>query len=173
MKQDLAKHHPAVHIASHFRLSPFNNVESYLLLGDGEKLTLDLLQNQQYIFGGVDLLTLSACDTAVGSGTGKELDSFSMIAQRLGAKSVIASLWGVEDSSTSTLMQEFYRLRESGITKGEALRRVQVKMLNGEIGINVNSVRRGEALFRYENNPDRPYSHPYFWAPFVLIGNYL
>jgi CHAT domain-containing protein len=173
MKQDLAEHHPAVHIASHFRLSPYNNVESYLLLGDGEKLTLDLLQNQQYIFGGVDLLTLSACDTAVVSGTGKELDSFSMIAQRLGAKSVIASLWGVEDSSTSPLMQEFYRLRESGVTKGEALRRVQVKMLNGEIGVNANSVSRGESLFRYEKNPDKPYSHPYFWAPFVLIGNYL
>ncbi len=173
MKQDLAEHHPAVHIASHFRLSPCNDIESYLLLGDGQKLTLDRLRNQQNIFGGVDLLTLSACDTAVGSGTGKELDGFSMIAQRQGAKSVIASLWAVEDSSTSLLMQEFYRLRESGITKGEALRRVQLKMLNGEIGVNANSISRGDVLYRYEKDPSRPYSHPYFWAPFVLIGNYL
>ena len=103
-------------------------------------------------FGGVDLLTLSACDTAIGGtgANGKEVEGFAVLAQRKGAKAVIATLWPVADASTNELMQAFYRIRESkkGMTKVEALQQAQLALLHGSA-----------------------YSHPYYWAPFILIGN--
>ncbi len=69
----------------------------------------------------MDLLTLSACDTATGSSAdGREVDGLGMIAQKQGAKAVIATLWAVADESTGRLMAEFYRLRQagSGMPKG-------------------------------------------------------
>src|SRR6202048_4864473 len=87
------------------------------------------------LFGGVQVLTLSACNTGVGDNTadGKEVEGFGVLAQRQGAKAVIASLWPVADASTSRLMQDFYRIRESapGITKLEALRQAQLGLLRG------------------------------------------
>jgi len=77
-------------------------------------LSLAQIKTLPNIFSGVDLLTLSACNTATGGtgANGKEVEGFGVLAQRQGAKSVIASLWPVADSSTKVLMQEFYRLRE-------------------------------------------------------------
>jgi CHAT domain-containing protein len=72
-----------------------------------------------------------------------------------GAKTVMATLWPVEDKSTSILMREFYRLRESGMTKAEALQQAQLVFLNG--------------LLSSDDGHD--FTHPYFWAPFILIGN--
>jgi CHAT domain-containing protein len=91
------------------------------------------LKNLPNLFGAVQLLTLSACDTGVGatSDDGKEVEGFGVLAQRKGAKAVIASLWPVADLSTSLLTQEFYRLRESSpdVTKLESLRQAQLALL--------------------------------------------
>jgi CHAT domain len=85
------------------------------------------------------LLTLSACNSGVGDNTadGKEVEGFGVLTQRQGAKAVIASLWPVADSSTSRLMQDFYRIRESaaGITKLEALRQAQLGLLRGTVEV--------------------------------------
>ena len=133
----LEQRYPVVHIASHFHLHPGNNTESFLLLGDGSRLSLAQLKAKPTLFHGVDLLTLSACDTAMGDikATGKEIDGFAMQAQLQGAKAVMASLWPVADDSTKDLMQTFYRLRESqpGVPKVEALRRAQLALLHGQV----------------------------------------
>lgn len=149
-----------VHIASHFKFEPGNETNSFLLLGDGTHLTLDQMRNAPDYFKGVELLTLSACNTATaGAGAdGKEVECFAVLAQRRGAEAVLASLWPVADASTRLLMQKFYQIRESrpGTPKGEALRQAQVALLRGEV-----------------KAPDgKDYSHPNFWAPFILIGNW-
>ncbi len=157
MRQLLLKRYPVVHIASHFRFQPGNDTKSFLLLGDGGHLSLADLKTSPNLFGGVQLLTLSACNT--GMGDGAEVEGFGTLAQRQGAKAVVASLWPVADDSTSLLMQEFYRIRESsaGITKLEALRKAQLSLLRGVAG--------------QTKQPDETlYAHPFYWAPFFLLA---
>ena len=181
MRQTLLKRYPVVHIASHFHFQPGNDTSSFLLLGDGGHLSLAELKTSPNLFGGVQLLTLSACNTGVGDGT--EVEGFGTLAQRQGAKAVVASLWPVADESTSHLMQEFYRIREStqGMTKLEAMRESQLKLLRGEVkvkpgvepgrGVVPNATPAGAAGFPV--NKDAPFAHPFYWAPFFLMGNWL
>jgi CHAT domain-containing protein len=147
-----------VHIASHFAFEPGDETKSFLLLGGGKTLTLAQLKSMSHIFSRVELLTLSACNTATGGegAQGKEVEGFAVLAQRQGAQAIIASLWPVSDPSTSQLMQRFYRLRDEhpGMSKAEAMRQAQL------------------ALLRPEANSAAPFAHPYYWAPFILIGNW-
>jgi CHAT domain-containing protein len=174
-----------VHIASHFKFQPGNETQSFLLLGDGTHLTLAEIKNMGQLFSGVDLLTLSACNTALGDrmGDGKEVESFGVIAQRKGAGAVMASLWPVVDESTQLFMREFYRVHTTiqKSTKSASLRQAQLALLRGQIQSggrkNTNtSVDRGfgstASQPRFETDPNAPYAHPYFWAPFILIGNW-
>lgn len=144
---------PVVHVASHFQFSPGTEVNSFLLLGDGTQLTLGDIRTQNYRFDEVDLLTLSACDTGLGGGRdqrGREIEGFGVIAQQQGAKAVLASLWKVADSSTATLMGDMYRRRtQAGLSKIEALRQAQVSLA-----------------------AQPRTAHPFYWAPFVLMGNW-
>ena len=145
---------PVLHLASHFRFSPGTEANSFLLLGDGQQLTLGELRAQNYRFDQVDLLTLSACDTALGGGRderGREIEGFGVIAQQQGAKAVLATLWPVADQSTASLMADTYRRRQQRqLSKIEALRQAQIAL---------------QAQGRY--------SHPFYWAPFILMGNWL
>jgi CHAT domain-containing protein len=142
-----------LHVASHFRFSPGTEVNSFLLLGDGQHLTLGDIRTQDYRFDNVDLLTLSACDTGLGGGRdeqGREIEGFGVIAQQQGAKAVLATLWPVADQSTAELMGNLYRSRqEKGLTKIEALRQAQISL-----------------------SLQPKYSHPFYWAPFILMGNW-
>jgi len=131
------------------------------------------------LFRGVDLLTLSACNTAVGSdASGAEIESLGTIAQRQGAKSVIAGLWSVADESTSLLMQQFYRTRvTAGVTTAEALRRAQVNLINGTMSAAESSSsstsNRGVTVGGrpFIAPAGAPWSHPFYWAPFIVLGN--
>ena len=111
------------------------------------------IRTQNYRFDNVDLLTLSACDTGLGGGRdaqGREIEGFGVLAQQQGAKAVLATLWRVADQSTSALMAEMYKLREEKkLTKIEALRQAQQSLLS-----------------------QPRYSHPFYWAPFILMGNW-
>jgi CHAT domain-containing protein/uncharacterized protein HemY len=187
MRQMLLKRYPVVHIASHFRFQPGNETQSFLLLGDGGHLTLADLKTSANMFGGVQLLTLSACNTGVGDGA--EVEGFGTLAQRQGAKAVVASLWSVADESTSRLMQEFYRIRESsaGIAKLEALREAQLSLLRGTASATGQPIADRALIHesiapldapatdapKFTRDPKVPYAHPYYWAPFFLMGNWL
>ena len=189
MRSTLRRTFPVVHIASHFKFQPGNDASSFLLLGDGSHFSLAELKSVTNLFAGVQLLTLSACNTGVGDvpGDGKEVEGFGVLAQRQGAKAVIASLWPVADASTSLLMREFYRIRESspGITKAEALARAQIQLLHGTAKPRAGSGQE-RALIHEESTgripieapsfaapANAPYAHPYYWAPFFLMGNWL
>jgi len=153
LKEVSKKPFQLMHIASHFRFSPGTEVNSFLLLGDGTQLSLGDIRTEGYRFDNLDLLTLSACETGLGGGQdaeGKEIDGFGVLAQKQGAKAVVSTLWSVADESTSKFMTELYRLRkENKLNKAEALRQTQLHMLL-----------------------QPKYSHPYYWAPYILMGNW-
>jgi CHAT domain-containing protein/tetratricopeptide (TPR) repeat protein len=175
LSSSLAKGDAVIHIASHFALHPGDETESFLLLGGGERRRLSVADIKGYNFAGVDLLTLSACDTAMTlDADGREMDGLAMTVQAQGARAVVATLWEVADESTGPLMVEFYRLREagSGMPKGEALRQAQKDLLK-RTDVNMMAAAGDKACMeRKPGEAPGDFSHPYYWAPFVLIGNW-
>lgn len=125
--------------------SQFNQV---LTIGDLDAIIRDIKDPTR---APVELLTLTACETAKGD-TRATL-GLAGVAVRAGVKSAIASLWAVEDLSSALLISDFYStLQNSELTKAEALQQAQIAMIK---------------------SVDFNYQHPYRWAPFVLIGNWL
>jgi CHAT domain-containing protein len=203
----LRQRRPLVHIASHFSFRRGSEVGSFLLMGDGSTMTLSEMKQQQDLFAGVELLALSACNTAAqqSDADGREVDAFAEVAQRLGASAVLATLWPVVDNSTPWLMQKFYQTRQQGrgTTKAEALRTAQRALLDGTAQAKPSQTApRGEsgpvkvvitpgdgsreegtrADFVYitkskappfKRDASKPFAHPHYWAPFILIGNWL
>jgi CHAT domain-containing protein/Tfp pilus assembly protein PilF len=168
-----------VHIASHFVFQPGDESESYLLLGDGTKLSLREIK-EGYEFTNLDLLTLSACETAIGGGKdrdGREVEGFAALAQNQGAKGVVATLWPVADQSTSQFMQLLYGIRQAnpGMTKAEAMQRAQTAFIEGKVASSLLALPQKPEDQKPKTALETPYptDHPYFWAPFVLMGNWL
>jgi CHAT domain-containing protein len=93
------------------------------------------------------------------------------------AKSVIASLWNVNDASTALLMQQFYKNLAKGMAKAEALRQVQLQFIKGELTSKDADRLRSDIDVQVTDSTRqaRPpnFTHPYYWAPFILIGNSL
>ena len=145
-----------MHIASHFRFRAGTNDQSVLLLGRGELLSLERLAGLG--FQNAELVTLSACETAVGDAdNGSEVEGLGTTVLQGGAYNVIASLWKIGDDSTARFMEILYQLMvRSSFTRAEALRRVQTAF--------IHAGRPGSDL-----PPD--YAHPNRWAPFILMGN--
>lgn len=140
-----------VHLATHGQFSS-QAENTFLLTWEGQIKVKDLdqllevrdRQNRQPI----ELLILSACQTAAGDK--RAALGLAGVAVRSGARSTIATLWSVQDSSTAELMTRFYTtLKQPGISRAEALRQAQLSLLRS-----------------------RDYQHPYYWAPFVLVGNW-
>jgi CHAT domain-containing protein len=140
-----------LHIGTHFSLRPGNVMQSFLVLGDGSRLSLDAISKLS--FSGIDLVTLSACQTALGGAVGddgREIEGLSAIVQHAGARQVIASLWQVEDKSTALLMRQLYgHLAKSAVDGARALQQSQLELLSLNIG------------------GRRPYAQPFYWAGFV------
>jgi CHAT domain-containing protein len=177
--------YPIVHIASHFKLTPGDNKNSFLLLGGGDdrKFTVEKLQNEQQMTD-VDLIVLSACNTATPGGTkanGLEIEGFGSIAQKEGAKAVMATLWSVADTSTKDFMVEFYRLYgREGLSKADAMRKAQLKLMYGKYSSDQAQKHRADdflttnddSLPKFTPDPNAPFAHPFYWSPFVLTGNW-
>ncbi len=151
---------PVVHLATHGQFSSTSD-ETFILSGEQEPgnpiinvnqfdnlLRVGNLRRSQPI----ELLVLSACNTAEGDN--QAVLGLAGVAVRAGARSTLATLWGANDDATSVLMGKFYENLASNtqFTKAQALRKAQLDLLKTE---------------------DSQYRHPYYWAPFVLIGNWL
>ena len=136
-----------VHLATHAVFVPGQPEESFILFGNGDRATLRDIET--WNLTQADLVVLSACETGVGGilGNGEEILGLGYQMQQAGALATIASLWVVDDEGTEVLMNEFYKALRQGNTKAEALRQAQITLLNSE------------------------YNAPYYWAPFILIGN--
>lgn len=187
MKAELgATSFSVVHIASHFVEETGSGDEPYLMLGgdeageaDGYPLTLSKLEDSTISFHGTELLTLSACSTAKGDAAkdGLEMDSLGMVAQQKDAQAVLATLWDVNDASTARLMSDFYSrwVKNPSAGKAEALRQAQLALLRGSAaGSSQVQEKRGLAIEPAPGSAVQAagYSHPFYWAPFVLIGNF-
>ncbi|SEH05681.1 tetratricopeptide repeat protein [Candidatus Venteria ishoeyi] len=162
----LDRGYPVIHIASHFVFQPNTDQDTYLLLGNGEILPLSQVRSE-YDFNGVDLLTLSACQTAVGSMTkGQEIEGFGAMAQKQGAKSVMATLWPVDDQGTGAFMEHFYlsHTADSSLTKVDAMQQAQKAFIDA---------RRMAKEQPEQAKYPKDFSHPYYWGPFILMGNWL
>ncbi|WP_156815489.1 CHAT domain-containing protein [Pseudanabaena sp. PCC 6802] len=168
------RNHSLVHMATHAVFMPGKPEDSFILFGNGERLTLADVRN--WSLKNVDLVVLSACDTAQGEtlGNGEEILGFGYLMQQGGARAAIASLWAVDDGGTQALMDIFYTiLKRPNMTKAEALRQAQIALITGNYGV---LGTEGERIAK--NIADRlPVTvteyldHPYYWAPFIMIGN--
>jgi CHAT domain-containing protein/Tfp pilus assembly protein PilF len=140
-----------LHIATHGKFSTDAN-DSFLLTFDG-KLTMSMLDQLIGLFrfrqDPLELLTLSACQTAVGDD--RAALGLAGVAIKAGARSALATLWFINDEASAELVAEFYRqLRDPSVSKAMAIQRAQMKLLN-----------------------DRVYNHPAYWSPFLLLNNWL
>ena len=103
----------------------------------------------------------------------REVDSFGTIAQRLGAKGVIASLWSVSDEAAARLMETMYRIRQSKPELGsEALRQAQAQMAAGLLEPDDAAAADCGVQVKPAASAAIAWTHPYYWAPFILIGNW-
>ena len=173
--QSLSPRNSVIHLASHFIFETAHEASSYLLLGDGSRLTLAELGNLR--FDAVDLVVLSACNTAVGGGrrqSGREVEGLGAVVRHQGARKVLATLWPVADLATPTLMRAFYRNRyESGLDPPEALRRAQMSLLADALDTLPRTETRGLVDPEEEIGDSEAYpgtSHPFYWAPYILMG---
>ncbi len=144
-----------VHLATHAQFKIGKPDDSFVLFGNGDKAILPDIKN--WTLGNVDLVVLSGCETGIGDqlGSGEEILGLGYQFQRAGARATIASLWKVADGSTQVLMNNFYtKLKQGNLTKVEALRQAQIDSIKGQAVLN------GQKL-----------DHPYYWSPFILIGN--
>jgi CHAT domain-containing protein len=170
-----AQANSVVHVASHFVFEAAHEASSYLVLGDGSRLTLAELAELR--FTDVELVVLSACNTAIGGGhrqSGREIEGLGALVRHQGGRRVLATLWPVADRATATLMRSFYRNQfEAALAAPEALRRAQLALIGDR------SASHGELVMRSLIDPadepaDRgPYpgtSHPFYWAPYILMG---
>lgn len=172
LEETLNRAYSVVHIASHFEFRPGSEAASFLVLGDAKPLSLAQIDSVRFNFHRLELLTLSACETALGGGRneqGKEIEGLGALAQRKGAQSVLATLWKVADSSTAVLMEQFYEQRKRGLTKAEALQHAQLTLLHGDTGTS----RPGDTASPTDAGRVSPYAHPFYWAPYILMGNWL
>jgi len=184
MEDQLRGQHQVVHIASHFVYKPGDDSQSYLLLagkdesGGGFHLTVaDFNSDRNLNLRRTDLLTLSACETGMSgsAGNGREVDGLGTTAQLKGAKAVISSLWEVDDASTGELMADFYKRWADGkgkVAKVQALREAQLDLLQGKDKTKAGTAGRGVVVDQPQQNVPEGFAHPFYWAPFVLMGNW-
>lgn len=116
----------------------------------------------------VTLLTLSTCES-IGSSSGLE---FSAIAEATGAQSVLGSLWNVGDNSTTLLMQQFYKNLKSGMSRAKALQQAQIALLHSETEGSSQPTRGGIIAPASPKSTLNKFSDPFYWAPFILIGDW-
>ncbi len=164
-----------VHLATHAEFLPGDPEASFILFGNGDRVTLRDVAT--WSLRNVQLVVLSACQTGVGGtlGNGEEILGFGYQLQRAGAHSTIASLWSVDDGGTQALMTAFYQTLSRGTSKAEALRQAQLALLNDDQAI-LSQTQRSIGVVPVAGtgrNAQIPssFSHPYYWAPFILIGN--
>ncbi len=171
--RDNLPNHKLLHIATHAKFVPGRSRKSFLLLGTGEKLAIPDIENQLNLHD-TDLVVLSACETALGGPglDGKEIIGIGYYFLKGGARNVIATLWNVDDHSTRVLMEQFYEnlakgTLESPVTKTKALRQAQLALLNGS---NIAS-GKGHDDSIPSSAKKNAFRHPYYWAPFILMGS--
>ena len=163
-----------IHMATHARFQQGGYENSYIQLWD-DQLTMDEVRQLGWNDPAVEMLVLSACQTAVGS---REAElGFAGLALQTGVKTAIASLWSVDDTATMSLMTQFYNTLNTAPIKSEALRQAQLALVQGDVyvdegvlfieGLDQGILLPPESLATATTD----LSHPYFWSAFTTVGN--
>jgi CHAT domain-containing protein len=180
----LSANRDILHFATHGELREEDPLSSAVLLAKEDKE--DGRLEVREIFGldlKANLVVLSGCDTALGRlSRGDELVGLTRAFIYAGTPSVVASLWPVDDASTASLMAHFYR-NLANMSKVEALRQAQLRLIRGDVesdlfakrGVGgttkLGAVSASEGPKNSAGSQLEPLSHPYFWAPFILVGD--
>src|SRR5690349_10304490 len=140
-----------LHIASHGEFG--GDVQKTFVLAFDSRVTMDALDRLVGVLkfrnDPLELITLSACDTAAGDD--RAALGLAGVAIKAGARSALATLWPINDEASAQLIADFYRaLQDPSVSRAAALRRAQLRLIN-----------------------DPRYAHPGFWSPFLLINNWL
>ncbi|MBD2355348.1 CHAT domain-containing protein [Tolypothrix sp. FACHB-123] len=159
IQKNLQQNFPVVHLATHGLFSS-NPQRNFIITGDGQSISIDELSKLLKETGTtVELLVLSACETATGDE--RAVLGLAGMAVRSGARSTLATLWPVGDTSTALFMGQFYQnLKQPGTKQIEAFRKAQLSLLE--------SLKSNPPFPELKNLPP----HPYYWAPYVLVGNW-
>ena len=176
----LGKVPSVIHFACHGYVNERFPLESGLVLSIPEKFEegkengfLQAWEIFEKLRIDADLVTLSACETALGKEMGGEgLIGLTRAFQYAGARSVLSSLWNVADESTALLMTRFYVYLREGKPKAEALRLAQLDLIGSGSGKPPKSVSSSSPAPRLSGSPARSFSHPFYWAAFVLNGDW-
>ena len=160
-----------IHLATHAQFNRGAPENSYIQMWD-RKLRLDEVENL-FSEPSVELLVLSACQTALGN---REAElGFAGSAFQAGVDSTLATLWSVSDQGALGLTTEFYRQLKKTPSKTEALRQAQLAMIRGNVRIendhlfiSGNKIALSSELSGFGK---QSFSHPYFWAAFLLVGD--
>ena len=152
LKKEIAfSDYPIVHIATHGQFS--SSLDDTFLLAWNDRINLnelqDILQTRENSQRAIELLVLSACETATGDD--RATLGLAGIAIQAGAKSTVATLWSINDRATAKLMGELYQeIGKKNLGKAAAIRQAQLSLLQ-----------------------DPQYQHPFYWAAYTTIGNWL
>jgi CHAT domain-containing protein len=178
--QNRSKAFAIIHLGTHAEFKPGDRNQSYIEFFDNRLSMSQLVQLSDELGWSssttypVELLVLSACQTALGD-RDAEL-GFAGLAVAAGVKSVLASLWNVSDLGTLGLMGQFYQEYGQSANKAEALRQAQLAMLRGQVRVENGKMilENGETIALPPEFPKGTLdlSHPYYWSSFTLIGNW-
>ena len=162
-----------LHLATHASFESSNLEESYIQLWD-EKLSLNKIQELGLDQHMLDLIVLSACNTALGDPASEY--GFAGFAVNSGVTTAVASMWPVNDEGTLGFMNEFYRGLRNTSLRSEAVRQAQLALLQGNVGIvdgNVHGSNFETISFIPElmESGRWDFSHPFYWSAFTTIGN--
>jgi filamentous hemagglutinin family protein len=164
-----------IHLGTHGEFNPGQLDDSYIQLYNS-RLGLSQIRNLGLNDPLVELLVLSACETAFGN---EEAElGFAGLAVQAGVKTAMGSVWQVSDTGTLALMADFYNQLKTQSTKAEALRQAQLNMLKRrtyktEDGNQIVTPELEISLqgFPVNSRQSEDFSHPFYWAPFTMIGN--
>ncbi|MBW4540564.1 MAG: CHAT domain-containing protein [Myxacorys chilensis ATA2-1-KO14] len=162
-----------IHLATHAQFNIGAPSQSYIQLWN-TRINLAQMKSLGWANPPLELLVLSACDTAIGS-TAAEL-GFAGLAAAAGVHSVMGSLWTVSDIGTLALMSEFYIQLQTAPTRAEALRRAQLALKNGTVRIeNGRLITSQKSVLLPTKIVPRIgtilFTHPFYWSAFTLVGN--
>ncbi|MCY7333312.1 MAG: CHAT domain-containing protein [Pseudanabaena sp. CAN_BIN31] len=159
-----------LHLGTHGQFLQDRAKDSYIQFWDS-KLRSDQIPKLRFDQPVIDMLTLSACETAVGNNLG-----ISGLAVESGARSILASLWKVSDVGTAPLMISFYKAFPNALSKATALRQAQLDLLKGKVKIENNQIVGVDGLAAIalpKGSENIDLRHPFFWSSFILVGNWL
>ncbi|MEM8641321.1 MAG: CHAT domain-containing protein [Cyanobacteria bacterium P01_G01_bin.54] len=160
-----------LHLATHSSFRAGTPQDSYIQMGN-ERLGLDELRQLGLHSPAIELMVLSACQTALGD-TEAEL-GFAGLAVLAGVKTAVGSLWRINDLGTLGFMGGFYgQLREAPI-KATALQQAQLSFLQGQVQVEASAIRTGDRTIplppELHNIEHIDFTHPYYWSAFTMIG---